>query len=355
VPACTVGKLDHQAAAEKGNGKDMDSLTQLTFGAACGEAVLGIKVGRKALVWGAVLGTLPDLDVFIPLGGPVNDFVYHRGFSHSLPLLAFLSPLIAWLISKVHPDTKQYYCGWVLMTFLVLEASVLLDLTTIYGTQIFWPFGATPMAIPVLFIIDPLFTLPILLGVLSVTVLKKHHSLGHRLNTIGLFISLAYFTWALCAGEFVERRVTEKLARQGVSYSQFISSPAPFTTLLWRVVGIEKDRYFETYFSLFDGNTPFFIDFYPRNSAFMAGIEKHPPVVRLKWFTKGFYAFSIVDEYVVMTDLRMGSEPNYVFRFKVARLNNLHPKPIDDERLKSNLDWRHLVWVWERIWTVMPK
>ena len=73
----------------------MDSLTQLTFGAACGEAILGQKVGRKALVWGAVLGTLPDLDVFIPLGGPVNDFVYHRGFSHSLTLLALLSPIMA--------------------------------------------------------------------------------------------------------------------------------------------------------------------------------------------------------------------------------------------------------------------
>lgn len=62
----------------------MDSLTQLTFGAACGEAILGKKVGRKALIWGAILGTLPDLDVFIPLGSPVDDFVYHRGFSHSL-------------------------------------------------------------------------------------------------------------------------------------------------------------------------------------------------------------------------------------------------------------------------------
>ena len=39
----------------------MDSLTQLTFGAACGEAILGQKVGRKALVWGAVLGNQPGL------------------------------------------------------------------------------------------------------------------------------------------------------------------------------------------------------------------------------------------------------------------------------------------------------
>jgi len=332
----------------------MDSLTQLTFGAACGEAVLGQKVGRKALVWGAVLGTLPDLDVFVPLGGPVNDFVYHRSFSHSLILLALLSPMMAWLISKVHPDTKRYYRRWILLSLLVLEGSVLLDLLTIYGTQIFWPFDTTPMAIPVLFIIDPLFTLPILTGVLAALVLKKDRSLGHRINTIGLFLSLVYLAWAFGAGEFVERRVTEKLAHQKVSYSQFMASPAPFTTLLWRVVGIEKDRYFETYFSLFDGNTPLFIDFHPRNLALMARIEEHPPVVKLKWFTRGYYAFSTVGDYVAMTDLRMGSEPDFVFQFKVARLNDLHPNPIDDERLETNRDWRGLAWVWKRIWHAMP-
>ena len=333
----------------------MDTLTQLTFGAACGEAILGQKVGRKALVWGAVLGTLPDLDVFIPLGGPVNDFVYHRCFSHSLILLALLSPMIAWLISKIHPDTKRYYRRWVLLSFLVLEASVLLDLMTIYGTQIFWPFDTTPMAIPVLFIIDPLFTLPILSGVLAALVLNRHRSLGNRLNTIGLLLSLVYLAWAFGAGEFVERRVREKLARQEVSYSQFLSSPAPFTTLLWRVVGIEKDRYFETYFSLFDQNTPLSVDFYPRNVALMTGIEAHPPVLKLKWFTRGYYALSTVDEDVVMTDLRMGSEPDYVFQFKVARLNGSHPNPIADQRLKTNQDWRRLAWVWKRIWTPVPE
>ena len=333
----------------------MDSLTQLTFGAACGEAVLGHKVGRKALVWGAVLGTLPDLDVFIPLGGPVNDFVYHRGFSHSLILLALISPMIAWLISKIHPDTKQYYRRWVLLSFLVLEASVLLDLLTIYGTQILWHFDTTPLAFPVLFIIDPLFTLPVLVGVLAALVLKRKPSLGHRINSVGLFLSLAYLAWAFGASEFVERRVREKLARQAVSYSQFVVSPAPFTSLLWRVVGIQKDRYFETYFSLFDQNTPLIVDFYPRNLAFMASIEEHPPIVKLKWFTRGYYAFSTVDEYVVMTDLRMGSEPDYVFRFKVARLNDRHPQPIDDERLRTTQDWRRLAWVWKRIWNAMPQ
>ncbi len=333
----------------------MDSLTQLTFGAALGEAVLGQQVGKKALVWGAVLGTLPDLDVFIPLGGPVNDFVYHRSFSHSMILLGLLSPLIAWLIARVHPDTKRFYRKWVLLSFLVLEASVLLDLLTIYGTQILWPFDTTPRAFPILFIIDPLFTLPIAFGVLAVLLLRRHRPMGHRLNTVGLALSLAYLVWAFGAGECVKGRVTEKLARQGVSYSRFIASPAPFTTLLWRVVGIENDRYFETYVSLFDGEAPLFVDFHPRNMALMKGLEEHPPVVKLKRFTRGYYALSTVGAVVAMTDLRMGSEPDYVFRFKVARWNDSRPIPMDDERLKTTQNWRVLDWVWGRIWKPIPQ
>ncbi len=333
----------------------MDSLTQLTFGAACAEAVIGKHVGKKALVWGAVLGTLPDLDVLIPLGGPVNDFVYHRGFSHSLFLLALLSPVLAWLITQCHPDTKRHYRRWLLMCVLVLEASVLLDLLTIYGTQIFWPFDTMPKAIPILFIIDPLFTLPIAVGVLSALVLTRERSFGHRLNTVGLTLSLAYLVWAFGAGQVVDRQVTAMLARQKVPYSQIIASPAPFNTLLWRVVGIDDSRYFEAYFSLLDGNVPLSVDVYPRNMALMAGLEDHPPVVKLARFTKGYYAFSIEDEHVVMTDLRMGSEPDYVFRFNVARRKEGRTTPIADEQVRTNRDWRGLVWVWKRIWDPTPQ
>ncbi|MDA8774915.1 metal-dependent hydrolase [Opitutales bacterium] len=323
----------------------MDSLTQLAFGAACGEAILGKKVGRKALIWGAILGTLPDLDVLIPLGSPVDDFVYHRGFSHSLFLLTALSPVFAWLITKVHGNTKPLFNKWMLLTFVVLNGSVLLDLFTIYGTQIFWPIDTTPHAIPALFIIDPLFTLPILIGVSAALFLKKH-----RLNFIGLCLSLAYLIWALGVSVFINGKMEEKLNEQGVPYSQFISSPAPFTTLLWRTVGIHNDQYFETYYSLFDGDTPLSVNFYPRNLSLMKGIEEHSPVVKLKSFTKGYFAMADINGSVTMTDLRMGSEPDYVFQFKVAEYNNTLVRPITAQRFQTTRDWGRLPWLWKRIW-----
>ena len=81
----------------------MDSVTQMVLGAAVGEAVIGRRVGRKAALWGAVLGTAPDLDVFVPMADAVRDFTYHRSFSHSLIILAVITPLLAWLIMKLHP------------------------------------------------------------------------------------------------------------------------------------------------------------------------------------------------------------------------------------------------------------
>src|SRR5210317_1849174 len=102
----------------------MDSLTQLTLGAAVGEAVLGKKIGRKALLWGAVGGTLPDLDVLVKYADPVMDFTYHRSFSHSVFVLSLLTPIFVWLILKMHPKSRRYRQQWVMMVWLVFMTHI---------------------------------------------------------------------------------------------------------------------------------------------------------------------------------------------------------------------------------------
>jgi len=335
--------------------RTLDSLTQLTVGAAVGEAVLGPKVGRKAMVWGAVLGTLPDLDVLIPLGGPVDDFVYHRGFSHSLFMLALLSPLVAWLITRIHSDERGRFREWWLLAFLVLEIGVLLDLFTIYGTQVLWPFDTTPYAWPVLFIIDPLFTLPIIVGVSAAWFLSRDTPRGHRLNVAGLVVAFLYLIWAFSVREFVNHSVRQQLETQGVAVERLISSPAPFTTLLWRFVGTDGDRYFETYYSILDGDSPLVVDHYPRNLDLLVGLDEHPPVTKLRWFTRGWYAASRIGDEIVVTDLRMGSEPTYVFSFTVAKAGDSGPIPVREVQRDADFDVRQLEWVWRRIWSPIPK
>jgi inner membrane protein len=119
-------------------------------------------------------------------------------------------------------------------------------------------------------------------------------------------------------------------------------------------VGIDGDRYFETYASVLDGNIPLVVTHYPRNLELLDGLEGHPPVAKLRWFTRGFYAASRVEVDIVMTDLRMGSEPDYVFSFTIAKAATPNSAPVPDAQREVDIDWRDLRWVWQRIWAPAP-
>lgn len=81
----------------------MDSLTQITLGAAVGEVVLGRKVGNRAMVWGAIAGTLPDLDVFAnAVTDEISALAYHRAFTHSITFAVVTPLLLGALIHRLY-------------------------------------------------------------------------------------------------------------------------------------------------------------------------------------------------------------------------------------------------------------
>ena len=328
----------------------MDSVTQLALGAAVGEAVGGRQFGRRALLWGAICGTLPDLDVFVPLGDAVRDFTYHRSASHSLIVLLALTPLIVWLILRFHPDTAEHRRRWFVLVYLVFATHVLLDCFTVYGTQIFWPFWTTPMTWSTIFIVDPLYTLPLLLGVIAVLVVSHHKRWGHRANTAGLVLSSLYLTWTLGAKLHVEQVAQRALAQQSIDASQLLTTASPLNSLLWRILVIEDEHYYEGFYSVFDEDEKIQFERYPRSPDLLERLSDSWPVRRLQWFTKGFYAVALHGSDIVITDLRMGTEPEYVFRFKVGELGTPPPQAVTVERLPGRRNTARLRWVWERIW-----
>ena len=148
----------------------MDSLTQIALGAAVGTAVLGRKVGPRAALWGAVCGTLPDLDVLLPYGDPVRDFTFHRAESHSLFWLTVASPALALLIHRLHRRAGASYREWLALVWLALVTHPLLDAMTVYGTQVLLPFSDYPVGVGSVFIIDPLYTVPLIAGIVGLAV-----------------------------------------------------------------------------------------------------------------------------------------------------------------------------------------
>ncbi|MEN9793523.1 MAG: hypothetical protein RJA17_63, partial [Pseudomonadota bacterium] len=79
----------------------MDSLTQATLGAAVGMAVLRNKTPAwKAALWGAAVGTLPDLDVVLDFGDPIRNMTEHRAQTHAFFFQALTAPLLALIVAR---------------------------------------------------------------------------------------------------------------------------------------------------------------------------------------------------------------------------------------------------------------
>ncbi|WP_404365384.1 metal-dependent hydrolase [Marinobacter sp.] len=290
----------------------MDSITQAALGAALGGAVAGSVLGRKALLTGALLGTLPDMDVVLDYGSAVANFTQHRGFSHSLLILVPLAFALAWLGHRWRPDLSQP--RWLAFTGLILITHPLLDCLTTYGTQIFWPFGA-PVALSSVFIIDPLYTLPLALAILfALWRPRLTGALG-----LGLLVSTLYLGWSLAAQQMISARVAPALAAEGLSDAPRLIQPMPLTTVLWRITVMAPEERLEIVTGFLDDeDVPLNIERFPRNRELeeaAAGLEE---AQRLIWFTGGFLAWHRQDGRLAATDIRLGVPGAHPFTFVLA-------------------------------------
>jgi inner membrane protein len=296
----------------------MDSVTQFALGASIGEAVLGRQVGKRAALTGGVVATLPDLDTFIPWDDAVATFTYHRSASHSLLMLTLVSPLVGWLVLKSQQTLRPLHRRVYLVVFLALFTHPLLDGFTVYGTQLFWPLTSYPVSGSTIFIVDPAYTIWLLIGFIGAMVMSREHPTGHRLNYAGLVISSLYLAWTVSAKVIIDVRAERQLAAQGIVYDKLMSTPAPFNTLVWRIIGRMEGGYFDAFLLVFGNNAPLKVNYYPSEDALLDELSDHWPVQRLVWFTHGYYKVIQHGKDILVTDLRMGLEGSYVFNFKVA-------------------------------------
>lgn len=289
----------------------MDSITQAALGGALGGAVLGHRFGRGAVIAGALLGTLPDMDVLIDYGDAVANFSQHRGFSHSLLVLAPLAVVLAALLSRRRRGVS--FRRWLTFTGAILITHPLLDAFTTYGTQLLWPL-APPVAWHSIFIIDPLYTLPLLVAVIIALVRPP----AVRALSLGLVLSSLYLAWSLAAQQWVDHRVHQALAGTGYQTAPRLVQPMPFSTLLWRATVLHREERLEIVTGLLDKERPLHIERFPRNANLVASAKQLDDGRRLEWFTRGFLDYRIDDGRLVATDIRLGVPGAHPFQFVIA-------------------------------------
>lgn len=329
----------------------MDSITQALLGATVQASLLGRWQGRRALLYGAVLGTLPDLDVVIDYGDAVAEMTYHRGFSHSLFTLSLLAVVLTWLVRRLRPDPGYSSRRLLLTLWLVLITHVLLDAFTSYGTQLLWPLATPPVAWSSVFIIDPLYSLPLLLAVLAGAVfgLKGRRP---RWAPIALTLSSLYLAFTLAGKQMAEHRVDAAMAAAGVHPSQVFSTPTPFNSLLWRVIALDGDHYYEALVSWFDTDPPKLVRL-PRHPSLAGALMDSPQHARLRWFTGGMLRYDEVDRHLLVTDLRLGMTGYHPFRFALAGRDGGEWRliPAVERWPAERGDMGKLEQLWRRIWT----
>ena len=280
-------------------------------------AVMGRRTAVwKAALWGGMAGTLPDLDVFIDYGEPLANMVNHRGASHSLFYLTLLSPFLASLAWRIHGRQASLQRWWFAI-WLALITHPLLDACTVYGTRLLLPFTDYAFGTDSIFIIDPLYTVPLCAGV--VAALRNGTTAGLRWNTFGIALSTVYLAWGLGAQAYVRNLALSSLPPALMAEGgRLLVTPTPLNTVLWRIVAQDDQYYYEGFRSLLDAPGPIQIQRYASGSELAKGLAPDNPAFRLKAFANGLVRFDEVEGKLHITDLRMGQQPHFPFRFVVA-------------------------------------
>lgn len=328
----------------------MDSLSQIVLGAAVAAACVPARHRRKALLVGAALGTLPDLDVFISYGDAVRDMTFHRGFSHSLLVLPGVALLLWAALRSRWTPVREAPMPWLIAVLLALTTHPLLDALTVYGTQLFWPLNSPPVMGGSLFIIDPLFTLPLLVGVLTAAI-SGATARGRTAVLVGLSLSLGYVGWSLFAQHRVDRIAADQLAGTAYADAPRVVVAMPFNTLLWRVVVLTPEGYLEGERSLVADTGPIAFTVHRFDRGLLAQAADVWAVQRLLWFSQGFQRADVVNGELQMADLRMGQHPDFFFTHVVAREEGgswvaSDNRAVEQPRVREG----QLAALWGRIW-----
>ena len=349
----------------------MDSLSQIVLGAAVGEAVLGRRIGNRAMIWGAVAGTIPDMDV---LGkyflSELDNLAFHRGISHSLLFCLVGSLVFGWVTDRLYRSRHHAWLaigtkaaaavvvgfvvnfltqifapgawwpvavygaliafwlwkhgqsryfegnweapdadvkGWVLLFFWGFLTHILLDCFTTYGTQVFAPFSNERVAWGTVSVVDPLYTMPFLLCLLVAARFVRHDSRRQLWNRLGLAWSCLYLALTVVNHSRVQHTVEAALQDQGRSFEQFLITPTIFNNFLWNVVVDAGDEFLLAQHSILD-EIP--VAFYSASKGYdlLHNMDADETIGVLQWFSAGYLnAVRRNDGSLQLNDLRFGT------------------------------------------------
>ncbi len=285
----------------------MDSITHLALGACMGEAFAGKTVGKKAMLWGAMAQSIPDIDFLAAfwLDTPSN-LLAHRGFTHSFLFCAIITPLFALLAEKLHRPHNIRFLRWLLFFGSVIFIHIFIDAFNNYGVGWFEPFSHQRISFNAIYVADPFFSIWPGIAAVALVLLNRWSPKRKNWWRIGLGLSALYLAYCSVNKSNINRDVKDILETRNISYSRYFTTPAPLQNWLWYVVAGNDSGYHVGFRSTFDSKKEINFQYFPRNDSLLGPYRDQADLQQLIRFSQQFYTVEKWGDTLVFNDLRFG-------------------------------------------------
>lgn len=285
----------------------MDSLTHIALGACIGELFVGKKVGRKAMLWGAVAQSAPDIDFIASFWMPTTDeLLAHRGFTHSLLFAVIVTPLLSLLAAKWHRPHNISFRKWILFFGTEILLHIFLDAFNAYGTAWFEPFNHLRFSFHMLFVAEPLFSIWSGIAVVAMVLVKRDRKRSRRWAIFGVSMSFVYLLYSVFNKLVIESDVKKALVTQKIKHNRYFTTPTPLNNVLWFVVAESDSGFYTGYRSVFDKTPAMEFEYFPRSTRLADSLTHKKDLMNLVRFSQGYYTIDKWNDTLVFNDLRFG-------------------------------------------------
>jgi len=285
----------------------VDSLTHLALGACMGEAFAGRILGRKAMIWGAMAQSVPDIDFLASFWMDTSsNLLAHRGFTHSFLFWAFITPALALMAERWHRPHNIRLLRWMLFFGGVIFIHIFIDAFNNYGVGWFEPFSQKRISFNAIYVADPFFSVWPGIACVALALLKRKIPQRRKWWKMGLGLSALYLMYCLVNKAKINSDVKDILEKQQISYTRYFTTPAPLQNWLWYVVAGDDQGYHVGFRSMLDNKKEIAFQYFPRNDSLLKPISDHEDLQKLIRFSQQFYTVEKWNDSLVFNDLRFG-------------------------------------------------
>lgn len=301
----------------------MDSLTHIALGACMGEAFAGKTVGKKAMLWGALAQSLPDIDFVAGTWLHTSDeLLAHRGFTHSFLFCFLAAPVMAFFAERWHRPHNISFRKWWLFFGAAIFIHVFIDAFNNYGVGWFEPFSHQRISFNSVYVADPFLSVWPAIALAALLVLKRTNQRRRFWWAFGLALPALYLLYSLNNKRIIDTELKNSLQKQNISYTRYFSTPAPLQNWLWFVVAGTDSGYNVGYRSLYDKTENIHFTYFLRKDSLLSTVKNTKEVKQLVRFSQDFYTVEKWNDTVVFNDLRFGQiigwqkpENHFVFHY----------------------------------------